>query len=51
LKPRLDVHHRIRVRCFQTPEEAHTPDNMITLCRSCHRSVDVGSIPCPPIPG
>lgn len=39
-----DVHHLTPVRKFDNVEEAHTMDNVVTLCRSCHRHVEVGEI-------
>lgn len=43
-----DVHHLKRVRDFEDPQDAHTLNNVITLCRSCHRNVEEGNIegPC-----
>jgi len=35
-----DVHHINPVREFDDPNNAHTMDNMIQLCRSCHRKVE-----------
>jgi UDP-2-acetamido-3-amino-2,3-dideoxy-glucuronate N-acetyltransferase len=32
----LDVHHKIPYRCFVNKNDAHDPDNLITLCRKCH---------------
>ena len=43
-----DVHHRQPVRSFDQPDAAHTMDNVITLCRSCHRRVEAGEIVVPP---
>jgi transposase len=34
---RLDVHHIRPVRMYDTPEKANVLDNLITLCRQCHR--------------
>jgi len=34
--PQLDVHHIVPYRKFESNEEAHSKDNLITLCRSCH---------------
>lgn len=42
-----DVHHITPVRRFENPEAAHTLDNVITLCRSCHRLIEEGRIPIP----
>jgi len=33
----LDVHHIRPVREFDKPLQAHTMDNLISLCRSCHQ--------------
>jgi predicted HNH restriction endonuclease len=30
------VHHITPIRDFDTPEEANTLDNLITLCEPCH---------------
>jgi hypothetical protein len=32
----LDVHHKIPVRYFNTPSDAHALSNLIVLCRRCH---------------
>lgn len=34
---RLDVHHIIPLKEFDVPEEANDLDNLITLCRECHK--------------
>lgn len=39
-----DVHHRQPVRSFDDPEDAHVMENVITLCRSCHRRAEGGEI-------
>ncbi|WP_306438828.1 HNH endonuclease [Natronococcus pandeyae] len=39
-----DVHHITPVREFENPQRAHTVDNLISLCRSCHRLAEIGSI-------
>lgn len=39
-----DVHHIVRVREFDDPGDAHRLDNVVTLCRSCHRRVEDGSL-------
>ncbi|MDY6817285.1 MAG: HNH endonuclease signature motif containing protein [Halobacteriales archaeon] len=38
-----DVHHIVPVREFEDPTEAHTLDNVICLCRSCHRRIEFQS--------
>lgn len=32
----LHIHHREKLIWFETTKEAHTPDNLVTLCPSCH---------------
>lgn len=39
-----DVHHMVPVRSFDTPSEAHKIENVVTLCRSCHRHAEEGNI-------
>lgn len=39
-----DVHHITPIKTFDEPKEGHTLDNVICLCRSCHRRVEAGSI-------
>ena len=34
----LAVHHIIPFKEFAVPHEAHTEENLVTLCRSCHAS-------------
>lgn len=36
----LDVHHQKPIRTFESPNDANTLDNLITLCRSCHNTVE-----------
>lgn len=43
----LDVHHIDPIRTFEKPEEANTMDNLILLCRSCHRAVEENQAKCP----
>lgn len=45
-----DVHHIVPVRWFEEaaflhPADAHTLDNVISLCISCHRKADFGKVP------
>ncbi len=35
-----DVHHKVPFRAFAIPEEANRPENLTTLCRSCHHKVE-----------
>lgn len=35
-----DVHHLRPLRTFQDPAEAHSPENLITVCRRCHRRLE-----------
>ena len=37
-----DVHHKKPVRTFDSPSDSHFLDNLVTLCRSCHSSVEMG---------
>lgn len=39
----IDVHHIRPVRKFDDPNDAHTLDNVVCLCRSCHMGVDHGN--------
>lgn len=34
----LDVHHKTPVTDFDNRNDAHELDNLVTLCRSCHRT-------------
>ncbi|WP_158058790.1 HNH endonuclease [Halorussus halophilus] len=43
----LDVHHIVPRREFDMVENSNTPYNLVLLCRSCHKRVEHGSIPCP----
>ena len=42
-----DVHHIVPVREFADVEEAHALANVVSLCRSCHRTVEEGRAPVP----
>lgn len=42
-----DVHHIVGVRLFQNIRAAHILSNLITLCKSCHKKAEYGSIECP----
>ena len=39
-----DVHHIEPVRSFADPSDAHTLDNVVSLCRRCHRRAESGVI-------
>jgi len=39
-KNQLDVHHKTPLRTFADRAKAHDPDNLISLCRSCHQQVE-----------
>lgn len=41
----LDAHHKKPVREFDDPEEAHTVDNAVLLCRDCHTTVETEDYP------
>lgn len=36
----LDVHHETPIRTFESPENANSLENLVTLCRSCHNTVE-----------
>jgi len=36
----LHVHHIVPIREFDEPEEANTPNNLVTVCPSCHGKVE-----------
>lgn len=42
-----DVHHVVPVRAFDEPADAHRLDNVVCLCRPCHRLVEVGKLSAP----
>ncbi len=35
-----DVHHITPFRLFSSPAEANRPENLVTLCRACHRRAE-----------
>lgn len=39
-----DVHHIKPVRTFDNPQEAHSVNNLISLCKSCHMQVEHGNM-------
>lgn len=43
----MDVHHRISYFSFDSAEQANALENLVCLCRSCHRKVENGTILCP----
>ena len=36
----LDVHHKIPVRLFASAAAANRPDNLISVCRPCHKRME-----------
>ena len=45
-KKALHVHHITPLRAFGGDyEAANHPDNLVTLCKSCHKKVESGSTP------
>lgn len=36
----LDVHHKIPVRLFASATAANRPDNLISVCRPCHKRME-----------
>lgn len=43
----LDVHHIVPRREFDDVNDANTLENVVVLCRSCHKRAEHGSIACP----
>lgn len=39
-----DVHHLTPVRAFSNPSDAHELENVISLCRHCHRHAESGNL-------
>lgn len=39
-----DVHHIIPLREWEDPQEAHQLDNLVSLCRVCHRNAEANNI-------
>ncbi len=39
-QPANTVHHKIPVRCFQRPSDAHHQTNLVVLCESCHPKME-----------
>lgn len=42
----MDVHHIVSYHEFDDPKDANALDNLICLCRSCHRQVENGTLEC-----
>lgn len=39
-REQLEVHHFIPIKKFENPDDAHYLNNLITLCRTCHKIVE-----------
>lgn len=37
----LDVHHKVPFRLFESPVEANQLDNLVSLCPSCHKRLEI----------
>lgn len=37
----LDVHHKVPFRLFESPLEANQLDNLISVCPSCHKRLEI----------
>lgn len=40
-KPAFDVHHIKPFKAFSDPKEANRMENLVTLCRQCHRNAEL----------
>jgi len=40
-----DVHHVTPIRTYDDPQDAHSLDNVVALCRCCHLRAESGEIP------
>ncbi len=40
LERQLDVHHVVPFRAFKSADRANNPDNLISLCQSCHKQAE-----------
>lgn len=40
----LEVHHKRAIRSYEKTEEANKMSNLITLCKSCHSSVEANEV-------
>lgn len=36
----LHVHHIEKMVWFETTDQAHEPNNLVTLCKTCHREYE-----------
>jgi 5-methylcytosine-specific restriction endonuclease McrA len=46
-KYKLPVHHVKPISQFDDPIDAHYLNNLVTLCRKCHKRVEIGALPLP----
>jgi hypothetical protein len=37
----LDVHHKVPFRLFESPAEANLLENLISVCPSCHKNLEI----------
>lgn len=37
----LDVHHKVPFRLFESPVEANQLDNLVSVCSSCHKRLEI----------
>lgn len=37
----LDVHHKVPFRLFESPVEANRLENLISVCPSCHKTLEI----------
>jgi 5-methylcytosine-specific restriction endonuclease McrA len=43
----IQIHHIVPRRSFDDVDDAHYNDNLVSLCRTCHKLVEHGSLECP----
>ena len=40
IRRQLDVHHRVPARTFQSPADANSLENLISVCPPCHKRLE-----------